>query len=69
MTSFVESEVEEAALAWLRDLKWEIAPGADFLPEAGKGWRGGLDEVGLAGVPRGGLWELDPALPAGRCGS
>ena len=64
MTSFVESEVEEAALEWLRGLGWEIAPGADFLPEAEKGWRGGLDEVVLSGVLRGALRKLNPSLPA-----
>ena len=63
MTSFVESEVEEAALVWLEELGWERAPGADFLPDAGKGWRDGLDEVVLPGVLRGALRKLNPGLP------
>ena len=63
MTSFVESEVEEAALAWLEALGWERAPGADFLPDAGKGWRDGLDDVVLPGVLRGALRRLNPNLP------
>ena len=63
MTSFVESEVEEAALAWLAGLGWEIAPGAEFLPDAGKGWRDGLGEVVLPGVLRGALRRLNPNLP------
>jgi type I restriction enzyme R subunit len=63
VTSFVESEVEEAALAWLAGLGWEVAPGADFLPDAGKGWRDGVGEVVLPGVLRGALRRLNPALP------
>ncbi|MBI5439755.1 MAG: hypothetical protein HY900_00930, partial [Deltaproteobacteria bacterium] len=59
MTSFVESEVEDAALAWLGALGWQIAPGVDFLPDAGTGWRDSLHDVVLAGVLRGALRRLN----------
>ena len=55
LTSFVESEVEEAALAWLGALGWEVAPGVDFLPDTGTGWR-------LSGGRGGGrVWRPFPA--------
>jgi type I restriction enzyme R subunit len=63
LTSFVESEVEAAALAWLGALGWEIAPGVDFLPDTGKGWRDSLHDVVLPGVLRGALRRLNPSLP------
>ena len=32
MTPITESDVEEAALAWLKDLGWAVAHGPDIAP-------------------------------------
>jgi type I restriction enzyme R subunit len=64
MTHFTESVVEEAALAWLAGLGWEVAHGQELiegpLPE-----RADYGQVVLKGRLRAALSRLNPALPAG----
>ena len=33
MTTLTEAEVEQAALAWLSDLGWQVAHGPDIAPD------------------------------------
>ena len=47
MTSFHESEVEEAALAWLADLGWSVKHGPDIAPGAPDAERDNYDQVFL----------------------
>ena len=39
MTRFVESDVEEAALGWLRGLGWQTVYGFDIGPDSPRGER------------------------------
>ena len=34
MTTLTEADVEQAALAWLTDLGWQVSRGADVAPDA-----------------------------------
>ena len=64
MAKFAESEVEDAALAWLAGLGWTVAHGPDIGPEGTAPERGSYDEVLLAGRLRSALARLNPHLPA-----
>ncbi len=64
MTSFTESEVEEAALAWLRGLGWRAVHGPAIAPDSPGAERDGYDEVVLARRLRDALAALNPDLPA-----
>jgi len=63
MTAFTESEVEEAALAWLEGLGWAVAHGPDIAPDALGAERANYGEVVLEGRLRAALERLNPALP------
>ena len=64
MTSFSESVVEQAALAWLKSLGWRIAHGPEIAPDMPVAERRDYSEVVLAQRLRDALARLNPALPA-----
>jgi type I restriction enzyme R subunit len=64
MTSFTESVVEQAALAWLESVGWQIAHGPDIAPDTPGAERADYGEVVLAQRLRDALARLNPALPA-----
>ena len=64
MKGFTESEVEEAALAWLEAIGWSIAHGPDIAPDASGAERAGYGEVMLEQRLRDALVRLNPNLPA-----
>ena len=59
-----ESVLEETALAWLENIGWEVARGADTAPDAPRAEREDYGEVVLAGRLRAALARLNPDLPA-----
>ena len=59
MTGFTESVVEEAALAWLGEVGYDVWHGAEL--EAVEGWG---EDVVLRGRLRDALGRLNPELPA-----
>ena len=64
MSRLSESDVEDAALAWLAGLGYAVAHGPDIGPEGTTPERGSYDEVLLAGRFREALARLNPSLPA-----
>ncbi len=64
MSSFTESVVEEAALAWLEAIGWQIAHGPDIAPDTPAAERSDYGEVVLAQRLRAALARLNPGLPA-----
>ena len=60
----IESHVEEATLAWLGELGWEIAHGPDVEPEKLSAERDDFSEVVLSRRLRVALERLNPDLPA-----
>ena len=64
MKGFTESEVEEAALAWLEAIGWNIAHGPDIAPDTPGAERAGYGEVVLEQRLRDALARLNPNLPA-----
>ncbi len=71
MTSFSESTVEDAALAWLEAIGWRVAHGPDIspvgdtlTPALSQRERENYSEVVLARRLRDALARLNPALPA-----
>ena len=65
MTTFTESTVEDAALAYLEDLGWGVAHGPDIAPDTPGAERRDYGDVVLAGRLRDALGRLNPDLPAG----
>ena len=63
MAAFTESEVEDAALAWLGNLGWQIAHGPDIAPDTLYAERADYSEVVLAKRLRDSLTRLNPNLP------
>jgi type I restriction enzyme R subunit len=63
-STFTESVVEEAALAWLEAVGWRIAHGPDIAPDMPAAERRDYSEVVLAQRLRDALARLNPALPA-----
>ena len=63
MTTFTESEVEDAALEWLESLGWEVAHGPHIAPHAAGSERTDYTEVILEHRLRQALDRLNPALP------
>ena len=63
MTTITESDVEEAALAWLRELGWAVAHGPDIGPGALDPERGGYEQVVLERRLGDALTRLNPELP------
>ena len=65
MTStFTESIVEQAALAWLAAAGWQVVSGATIAPGEPGAERDDYGQVVLAGRLRAALARLNPALPA-----
>ena len=63
MTTFTESDVEEAALAWLENTGWRIAHGPDIAPDMPAAERRDYGEVVLAQRLRDALARHNPDLP------
>ena len=63
MTRFVESEVEQAALDWLREAGWNPLPGVEFEPGTARSERQALTDVVLLPRLRAALERLNPELP------
>ena len=64
MAKFAESEVEDAAFAWLAALDWTAAHGPDVAPDAPGAERAGYGAGMLEGRLRDALARFNPALPA-----
>ena len=64
MKGFTESEVEEAALAWLSAIGWSIAHGPDIAPDTLGSERATYSDVVLEGRLRDAIVRLNPNLPA-----
>ena len=64
MTSFTESVVEQAALAWLESVGWQVRNGAEIAPGEPAAERDDYGQVVLAQRLRDALARLNPALPA-----
>ena len=64
MTTFTEADVEEAALAWLAALGWQVAHGPDIAPETPNAERDDYGQVVLERRLRDALAVLNPSLPA-----
>ena len=63
MSGFTESEVEQAALAWLAGLGWTVAHGPEIAPETPAAERASYAQVVLEQRLRDALARLNPALP------
>ena len=63
MAGITESQVEDAALAWLSGLGYAVLHGPDIGPEGPTPERGSYDEVLLTGRFRKALARLNPKLP------
>ena len=64
MSGFIESTVEEAALAWLDGLGWQVAHGPDIAPDTAGAERADYGEVVLERHLRDALARLNSDLPA-----
>ena len=64
MTTITESDVEEAALAWLAELGWQVAHGPDIAPETPGAERNDYGQVVLEPRLRDAFAELNPSLSA-----
>ena len=64
MSTFAESDVEQAALDWLEDLGWHVAHGPDVAPESAGAERADYGRVVLEQRLRDALARLNPDLPA-----
>ena len=62
--AYRESQVEEAALAWLETLDWRIAHGPDIAPDAPGAERADYGDVVLEQRLRDALARLNPDIPA-----
>jgi type I restriction enzyme R subunit len=63
-SSFTESIVEQAALAWFESAGWSVKNGAEIAPGEPAAERGDFGQVVLAQRLRDALARLNPALPA-----
>ncbi|WP_423924663.1 type I restriction endonuclease subunit R [Candidatus Palauibacter sp.] len=63
MTTFTESELEDAALEWLEGLGWKVAHGPHIAPHSADAERTEYDEVVLEHRLRDALDRLNPNLP------
>ena len=59
-----EAEVEQAALAWLVALDWQVAHGPDIAPDTPAAERNDYGQVVLESRLRDALARLNPSLPA-----
>ena len=64
MTAFTESVVEQAALAWLESVGWQVRNGSEIAPGEPAAERDDYGQVVLAQRLRDALARLNPALPA-----
>jgi type I restriction enzyme, R subunit len=64
MTSFTESVVEQAALAWLESIGWQVRNGTEIAPGQPVAERDNYGQVILAQRLRDALARLNPSLPA-----
>jgi len=64
MTQFTESVVEQAALAWLESVGWQVRNGTEIAPGEPAAERDDYGQVVLAQRLRDALARLNPALPA-----
>ena len=64
MTTLTESDVEQAALAWLEGLSWNVAHGPDLAPDTLGAERADYGQVVLEQRLRDALALLNPDLPA-----
>ena len=64
MAHFTESDVEDAALAWLQRLGWQVLHGPDIAPDEPAAERANYGQVVLEGRFRQALTRLNPKLPA-----
>jgi type I restriction enzyme, R subunit len=64
MTQFSESVVEQASLAWLESVGWQIRNGAEIAPGEPAAERDDYGQVVLSQRLRDALARLNPALPA-----
>ena len=64
MRTFGESTVEQAALAWLERVGWQVVHGPDIAPDMPAAERADYAEVVLARRLSDALAQLNPALPA-----
>ena len=64
MSTFAESDVEQAALDWLEGLGWHVAHGPDVAPESAGAERADYGQVVLEQRLRDALARLNPDLPA-----
>jgi type I restriction enzyme, R subunit len=62
--AFLETEVELAALEWLKSLGYAVVTGPDIAPGEAAAERTDYGEVLLAGRVKAGLKRLNPGLPA-----
>ena len=63
MTTFIESDVEEAALGWLRGLGWQTAYGPDIGPDSPRAERDNYGQAVLERRLQDTLARLNPSLP------
>ena len=64
MSTFSESVVEQAALAWLESAGWQVQSGTEIAPGEPAAERDDYGQVVLAQRLRDALARLNPALPA-----
>ena len=64
MSGVTESTVEEAALAWLENLGWNVAHGPDIAPDTPGAERADYGQVVLVQRVRDALARFNPDLPA-----
>ena len=63
MTTLIESDVEEAALGWLRWLGWQTAYGPDIGPDSPRAERDNYGQAVLERRLQDALARLNPSLP------
>ncbi len=63
MSTFTESVVEQAALAWLESLGWRVTHGLEIAPGEAGAERADYAQVVLEARLRDALARLNPALP------
>ena len=63
MAILTEGDVEEASIAWMRDLGWRAAHGPDIAPDTPRAERTDCGQVVLERRLRAALAGLNPALP------
>ncbi len=64
MTTIAEADVEQAALAWLAELGWQVAHGPNIAPDTPGAERTDYGQVVLERRLRDALAQLNPDLPA-----